>query len=249
MKLEQLILQAQKQNLPASLVIKDFYQRKYLENLVSSNLTLQGGGALNHFYGSPRLSRDLDFIYQNQEALNEASEAAKRISPEVIIKNKPNIGLTRIKAYFPFEHATQKTLLIIELYKALAIEKESQTLGKNIIQVSSPKEIASDKVISLLARAKKWEKIKEVDLYDLFYLKKHLSAEPDRKIVHNKLKDYHETIEIGALPKLLRIIHEGSFNLLPILQNYLPMEKYRELNKRDLQQYIKFVPEVIKKCI
>ena len=50
------------EDISPSLKVKDSMQSDLISSINLESLSLQGGGALHHIYGSPRFSADLDYV-------------------------------------------------------------------------------------------------------------------------------------------------------------------------------------------
>jgi predicted nucleotidyltransferase component of viral defense system len=229
--IKQLIERAREVGLPEYRLIRSYLQKRYLEKLESEKLILQGGGALRFFYGSPRLSDDLDFVYEDELGVEEACTAVKRINVEYSLKQKE--GLTRIKAYFPFGGA--EILLRIELYKVPAYTSMKLTLPEtaNRILVESPEEIKADKVVALLDLFKRRGIISMIDLYDLCYLDG-LTKKLDVELVRKKLDDYSLHLEREDFVDFISGVTESAYRFEPTLSRYLPKSERRGIDERKI---------------
>lgn len=226
-----LIRKAREIGLPESRLIRSYLQKKYLEHLESENLTLQGGGALRFFYGSPRISDDLDFVYENELGIEEACTAVKKINVRYSLKQKE--GLTRIKTYFPFGEA--EILLRIELFNVPAYTSKKLILPetKNKIFVESPEEIKADKIVALLDLFKRRGAMSMIDLYDLCYLD-NITKKLDIKLINKKFKDYNFYPEKEDFVSFSDNVIENAYKFEPTLSRYLPKNEERRIDEQKI---------------
>jgi len=242
---KQLIRKAKEMGLPESRLIRNYLQRKYLENLESENLILQGGGALRFFYNSPRLSDDLDFVYENEFAIEEACEVVKKVNARYLLKQKE--GLTRIKAYFSFGEA--EILLRIELFNVPAYTPKKLTLPgtTNKILVESPEEIKTDKIIALLDLFKRRKVVSMIDLYDLCYLD-NLTKKLDVELIKKKFDDYNFYPKKEDFINFINSLNENVYKFETTLSRYLPKNERGKINEEKvLSEIPNLFFEVMKK--
>ena len=218
-------------DLPISRVVRDYLQRHYLGHLRSDHLVLQGGAALRFFYGSKRLSDDVDLVYIDERAVEDAIRAAEEISSRYSIKRAE--GLTRIKAYFPYDRG--EITLRIELFKIPAYTPQKLMLmgTQNKILVESPVEIKADKIVAILDLFKRRLYINMVDLYDLCYLED-LTEELDVRMVRRKLEDYAIRLTNRDFLDFLAALKKSSYRFEPTLSRYLPRDERGKIDENTM---------------
>jgi len=180
-----------------SLQAKDVVQGEFLQYLEGGGLCLQGGGALRHVYRSPRLSRDLDFVYDDGAAKLEAIRAAERLREIKGYKTGFRDGeLARVKIQIPMDMTS--LVLNIEMYQAPAYKKCPAKLGNNTIHVESPIELAADKIVALLDIFNRRGGVSFTNVYDIAFIERNNKVSPDeqlRELVRKKMERYGLTVD------------------------------------------------------
>ena len=223
MRFKELERKAELLGLPIARVVRNYFQRKYLELLESEKAVLQGGAALRFFYGSERLSDDLDFVYQDNVAVEDACKTADRLGVKWSLKRMER--LSRLRLYFPFKGAELR--LNVELYKVPARKHQKLPLPHTTseVYVEKPEEIKADKLVALLDNFKRRELITITDLYDLNYIHTNLTQELDIELIKKKFADYEVSFNKSELKLFKSRLEEEAYKLKPVLESYLPKGK------------------------
>lgn len=172
---------------------KNFIEKDYLQDLFlyhlfrkTNRLVFKGGTCLYKLYGLPRFSEDLDFsVLGPLDTTGLIAATARRLGADVLnVKSMKHSQLIKIGFEGPL---TPKNTLRIDInYKNSVFAFDvKQYISSYIdvhpftLRVLSPKEIIAEKVHSLLARNK------ARDLYDLFFLLRFVTPDPD--VIEEKL--------------------------------------------------------------
>lgn len=186
----------------------------------SERIIFQGGTALRWVYGGTRFSEDLDFVTDLprkyiEKVLHETFQTAQRAcvaqfghgQSEYVPKGKRKEAA---KFFFVYRPQTQRERIAVRLeFEFLRTGRQPQfrkyvlrdlplvsgliTEGKliipyssSIILVETPEEILSDKVRAVYER----DYLKGRDIFDIWWLRKHLNLIPDWTKVRRKLEIY-----------------------------------------------------------
>jgi len=153
-------------------------------------LVLQGGAALHFVYGSPRLTRDLDFV-----APPDAFPRFKDVAAAV-----PGIKLRRedLRSAPPFMRGAVQTrhggvwLSVPVEIAGVRVEgvAEAEAAPGVRVAVETPDEIMTDKVVACFARMQGRGAVKPQDVFDIAYLRRALGARTTPEAVRHRLADY-----------------------------------------------------------
>ena len=157
-------------------LIREGLATNFLKNLSKSELSdkivLQGGNALHLVYGSPRYSRDLDFVVEDFSGFDK--EKLQNIDLNIdglVLKpqlTKDILGFMRVAYYLPIND-TQKLSLKIEIYNMFSHTARKRQTAIGDINVEDPSEIFEDKILATIQR-NITKRIKETDLFDMYYI-------------------------------------------------------------------------------
>lgn len=212
-------------------------------------LVLQGGNALHLVYGSPRLSKDLDFSVSESNldfnaVTNNILDLQSGLSKNnlTILLQKDTPDFKRIRVQFSKENNVFYTSLEIANVSSATQRKELTNYG--LVHVEEVSEIFVDKIVASLDRMKSRSSFKYTDAYDIYFLQSSVkSFEPS--LLHKKLKDYN--IQIAPLDFDNVISYLGdSANTVQFeryLSRCLPKEILSELNVKEV---LKTVEETFK---
>lgn len=169
-----------------------YYVAKHPE--LHENLILQGGGALHFIYSSPRYSEDIDFVcpdFRNKkDELVEKLNKEMRINKDIVYPSTLTSKDNFLRQSYHFKEAN-KPKGKIEIQEQIANEYK-KTVGKfTPIQVETPNEIYSDKIIATFYRIQLRNSIKDTDIYDLNYILTVLNGNPTEQQIEKKAMDYN----------------------------------------------------------
>ncbi len=196
-----------------ALVVREEIMHSFLEALAGkelrNKLILQGGGALHFGYGSPRYSKDLDFVLQggidSKKFENLCYELSKVLvkfedyQTEVSVKKLQN-RLYRIKIKVHFEEPqTVKKIdfdepltVKLDAYEIASHSSKEIVLGDSYFFVEKPAEIFADKVIADIERSRVRGSFKIYDLFDWHFILTNfdVAAEEVANLVVKKAEEY-----------------------------------------------------------
>ncbi len=200
---ETIAQEAGQNDISVALALKQYIGEDLLAKLYENwqGVVLQGGGALSHVYGSPRLSVDLDFAHQlpaHDLKIKLTDILSKYViekhfecSYEFAFTNPSDDRLTRIKlvAVTPLG---ERNSLHGEFYSVPVHQSEKRNLRgtQHVVIVESPTELLADKIKATIERQGKRGFLKISDLFDIWYLKERTGAALDRELVGQKFIDY-----------------------------------------------------------
>lgn len=212
----------------------------------------QGGTALRLFYGNPRYSEDMDFVFTAKD-----TDLFRKIGTH--IRNLARF----VGEVFPFlEETAMKTQKETGAFKRFTLRLRPRDLRRvlrvNIefanvpsrdnslallhyppfnpaVRVESVREILADKVVAVALRPY----VKGRDLWDIHYLTANKGAATDTPLIYAKAADYGSTpaaFEKGLTAAVARIRAEGHLVLEQEMKRFLPrhavtlyQESYREM--------------------
>jgi len=212
MDLRRLQQQAQAQGVHLHLVLKEWIHLLALECLSRKGafprLVFQGGTALRLAYQGLRYSEDLDFVLKEGEKaffsrLPEYLEhLPSALAPYPIVggpirlkEQKGTPTFRRFTLTIPIKELRISDRTNIEVARIPSYENEPRILRRAeipispVVQVESPREIFSDKLVAFGGRAY----VKGRDLWDLNFLSQTLGVEmgePVKRLAKKKLSDY-----------------------------------------------------------
>lgn len=171
-------------------------------------LALQGGAALLFAYGSPRLTRDLDFAAR-PEVFPDPAELMERIPGLELRRDDrqavpPFLRLVRTERRHGFALAVP-----VEVAGVPAEDVRTVDLGGGPVWVEAPDEILTDKVVACLVRMRRRGTVKPQDLFDIAYLRYAFpGVRTSAERVARRLAAYGEAAEarpvVGRLLEWLR---------------------------------------------
>lgn len=173
------------------------------------NIVLHGGTAIWRCYRGNRFSEDIDvYIPKNIDEINNFFEILKN---KGFILEKVKIGKNSLYSNLKFEGIAVRFEAVFKLVKGEL--KEYETTEGNLITLRTllPEELIKEKVNAYLKR------YKMRDLYDIFFLLKHVNDKTKIKIELKKLikefknpvdkKDFALLIIVGAVPNAKEILN------------------------------------------
>lgn len=272
--LQQLQEQARAGGVHVHLVLKEWIHLLVLDHLsrkgAFSGLVFQGGTALRLAYQGLRYSEDLDFVLRRgsksffsrlPECLEQLPSALAPYpifdSPIRLKEQKGTPTFRRFTLTIPIEGLGISDRTNIEVARVPSYENEPRILRQAdipvspAVQVESPRELLSDKLVAFGARAY----LKGRDLWDLYFLSQTLGVKVDesvKKLVLLKLSDYRlkRADFVSRFDANLRLLKEqGTAFLAAEMDRFLPTphralfkEQYPALLKQVLGLLHRFRP-------
>ncbi|SMB96099.1 Nucleotidyl transferase AbiEii toxin, Type IV TA system [Thermanaeromonas toyohensis ToBE] len=194
-------------NVEAEVIFREEVQKTVLTYLslkrFFSDAVLQGGTALRLFYGSPRFSEDLDFVFtaRDSKAFSTAEHWLHGVET-FVMQNFPFIQEASLNEqrengslrWFVLRAKTatvRRSLRInIELANVLSYHHNVAVLQQPplnpAVRVESPSEIMADKVVAIALR----DYIKGRDLWDIIFLSENRNVGIDVSLTAQKATDY-----------------------------------------------------------
>ena len=179
---------------------KDYLQHIVLSRVfsrTSSELTFNGGTAIQKCFGLNRFSEDLDFTASedlSMEKLERSLEEIEKFYPCSVLKSENNASLSyKLKIEGPLFHgplSLQTIRIDISLREEILLTPINRIvtplysdLQPYMVVFMDPREILSEKIRALMTRAK------ARDLYDIYYLSQK-NVEFDLHLASRKLEFY-----------------------------------------------------------
>lgn len=168
-----------------------------------NSIVFQGGTALRLFYGNPRFSEDIDLVlmegvdsYDLSDSMGQVGRFCHDTFPflgSVDVKTqKHELELQRYVLRTSSDDPEQNLRVHIELTPVYSYHNHPRILEfppiEPAIRVEDIVEILADKLCALALRPY----LKGRDLWDIYFLTKERSVEPQWDLVWKKIEDYHK---------------------------------------------------------
>jgi predicted nucleotidyltransferase component of viral defense system len=214
-----------------------------------NSIVFQGGTALRLFYGNPRFSEDIDLVlnegvdsYDLSDSMGQVGRFCHDAFPfleSVEVKTqKHELELQRYVLRTGSVDPEQNLRVHIELTQVPSYHNHPRILEfppiQPAVRVEDVEEILADKVCALAFRLY----LKGRDLWDIYFLTKERSVEPQWGLVRRKIEDYNKKSSdlIEGLEKARKMIQVDGLSILEgelgrflptqVLDHYHPLYDY-----------------------
>jgi hypothetical protein len=184
---------------------------------LGERLVLQGGTALAFVYGSPRPTRDVDFVAPPEDMPSPEEVAA--VLPGVRLRRDMRASVPPFLRWsLPWEDPASGVSLALPLevvgvrVSGVVLSRvESDPPGDPVpVRVETLDEILVDKVVACLGRLRRRGSIKEVDIFDIAYIRSVAPGiRPDPEAVARRMADYGEALDVDAVRRLSDMLASG----------------------------------------
>ena len=248
---EQANLLAKKYRINESIILREYLQLFFLNELYSENkskkIFFKGGTCLRLIYNSPRFSEDLDFTVELKEKnfIDFITELFRKISKKETIDFKERKTITGKRfllkanpALFPYESFINLDFSfrekIFEPEKSI-IKTDYPVLFTSYVYNLSKKEILAEKIRALLTR----KITKGRDIYDIWYLLNQ-NVPLDNKLINKKLKYYNLKLNENSILEKIEKFPKKDF--------ILDLRPFVSINERDkLENFFNYVKKYLRK--
>lgn len=248
---EQVYLLAKKYKINESIILREYLQLFFLNELYSENkskeIFFKGGTCLRLIYGSPRFSEDLDFTVKLKEKkfIDFITGLFKKISKKETIDFKERKTVARKRfllkanpALFPYESFINLDFSfrekILEPKKSI-IKTDYPVLFTSYIYNLSEKEIFAEKIRALLTR----KITKGRDIYDIWYLLNR-GVKIDNNLINKKLKYYNLKLDKNSVLEKIKNLSKKDF--------ILDLQPFVDVNERNkLEDFFNYVKKYLQK--
>ncbi|RLE43904.1 hypothetical protein DRJ19_01725 [Candidatus Woesearchaeota archaeon] len=237
-----------------ALIIREKIMLSFLEALAEIELrnevVLQGGNALHFGYGSPRYSKDLDFVLREGDVNSEEFEELCYKLSKVLVKfenyptevnvKKLQDRLYRIKIKVHFEEQKTKALfkdpltVKLDVYNIMSHSPDEISIGKGFILIEKPIEIFADKIVADIERLRDRGSLKLYDLFDWYFILTNfdINIEEVAELIIRKVEEYNmNQLKESDFDSLITYL-DNKKNLetfYEVMMGYIPKQEFQRL--------------------
>lgn len=239
---EEVVAEAEELGVEPDLALRERVQKAVLAHLGARKFfvegVFQGGTALRLFYGNPRFSEDLDFVFTSKDA--ETYRSVGRFLEGLaglVARNFPFVGDATVREQRESEGLKRYVFRfgVLPLGRTMRLNLEFANIPSHrhgpaimrlppwnpAVKVELPVEILADKIVAVAFR----EYVKGRDVWDIAYLSRDLNQTANVALIGRKVADYGyglDDFRERIVAAASRIHWEGAEPLAREMTRFLP---------------------------